>query len=347
MSHPTRRFFPFHLWQFVIPAFAILILAQCSSPSPTDPSFVWVWKPGPRAVVMAKEDNLNEGKAIGSPSVILDGDEYRMVYAQGGKDDRGRIGMATSTDGTTWIKFQGGGSVLVPGPPSVWDSWFLDTPALVKKSGAYWLYYYGSRSNGTPGASIGLAVGTDGVQFTRVGSSPVLVPGAPDQWDGNWVESPVVLGGPDGFKMFYTGVDRSWRVRVGLATSSDGTNWTKYPGNPVMGAGPDGAWDSFGTAVPAVLQKNQTYQMFYCSQTLLESALGIRAPKIGYAYSTDGKSWTRFIGNPILTAWDTWLQPDGPYNPTALFDEHTHRYMLWYETGTGFGLVTADAIPGI
>ncbi|MBN8218667.1 MAG: hypothetical protein J0L75_18650 [Spirochaetes bacterium] len=324
-----------------------LVLVACHSPSPTQPSFSWKWTAAPKALVMTKEDNLYEGRAIGSPEVIQEADGFRMVYAQGGKDDKGRIGMATSSDGVAWSKFGGGAPVFDVGPAGAWDSWFLDTPCLAKAGGVYHLYYFGSRSNGTPGASIGLATTTDGTHFTRSASNPVLGPGPSNAWDGNWVESPVVLVEGGAWKMYYTGIDAKWQIRIGLATSTDGVLWTKYSGNPVLDVGKTGAWDDFAAAVPAVLKKGSTWQIFYCSLSHAEAILGMRAPKIGYAASADGLQWTRYEGNPILTAWDIYLQPDGPYNPCALFDEKAGQYKMWYETGTGFGMATAPAIPGI
>lgn len=332
----------------LLSAFAVLLaLSACHSPSPTQPSFIWKWTPGPKPSVMTKEDNLYEGTAIGSPEVMQEADGFRMVYAQGGKDDKGRIGMATSADGMNWSKFGGGSPILDVGVAGAWDSWFLDTPAMAKVSNVYYLYYYGSRSNGMPGASIGLATTTDGVHWARASSNPVLGPGAASAWDENWVESPVVLVEGSAWRMYYTGIDAKWQVRIGLATSTDGLVWTKHPGNPVLDIGKAGAWDDFAAAVPAVMKKGSTWQMFYCSISQAEATLGLRAPKIGYATSTDGVNWTRYAGNPILSGWDAYLQPPGPYNPCVLFDEKDGKYKLWYETGTGFGMVTAPAIPGI
>ncbi len=295
---------------------------------------------------MEKTDNNSEGTAIGSPEVIRDGDSFRMVYAQGGKDKKGRIGMALSQDGITWQKYQNGKSILEPGTAESWDSWFLDTPSLLKAGGQYFLYYYASRSNGTVGASIGLATSSNGNDYLRYTTNPVLSRGTNGSWDGLWVESPVVLKASEGFKMYYSGIDEKWQVRVGLATSPDGTNWTKFSGNPVLDIGENGKWDSYAVAVPGVLKKGNIYQMFYCGTATWEVALGFKAPKIGYAWSTDGKTWKKgdFY---MISGYETFAQPHGPYNPCALFDEVANEYKLWYESGTGFGMVTAPPIPGI
>ncbi|MBL8991693.1 MAG: hypothetical protein JNM63_00035, partial [Spirochaetia bacterium] len=314
-----------NLFKNALLTFALAALLSCVKPSPTDPGFVWTWKPGPKPIVLAKEDSLYEGKAIGSPDVLRDGDLFAMYYAQGGKDDKGRIGLALSRDGVNWSKVANGKPILEPGPSGAWDSWFLDTPGIVKSGGGYFLYYVASRSNGTVGASIGLATSANGTDFTRYSGNPVLTRGAVGSWEELWIESPVILKDSSGFKMYYSGVDAKWQVRIGLATSPDGTNWTKYSGNPILSTGKESEWDSYAVAVPAVLKKGNIYQMFYCGQATWETALGFKAPKIGYASSTDGVNWKKgdFY---FLSGWETYAQPNGPWTPTALFDEAAGEY---------------------
>ena len=145
--------------------------------------------------------------------------------------------------------------------------------------------------------------------------------------------------------MYYTGVDQTWRPRVGRATSPDGVTWTKDPGNPVLDRGARGEWDSFAAAVPGVVYRNAEWQLFYCGISEAAAFLHLRAPRIGMAVSDDGSAFTRYEYNPLVGPRIAGFEPNGPYNPSVLFDEDTQRYMMWYETGFGFGLASAPDIP--
>ena len=296
---------------------------------------------------MTKEISRYEDMAIGSPDVIKDGKQFVMVYAQGGTDHIGRIGLAISPDGGKWDKHGNGLPVFEPTGTDTFDSHFLDTPCIEKVGDTYYLYYMGMRSNNTPGAAIGAATSTDLIHWTRVSAEPVLTPGEPEDWDGLWVESPTVRVLDGKFFMWYTGVGGNWLPQVGLATSSDGVHWTKSPKNPVLGGGSGSAWDDFTGAVPVVIRKGGAFQMFFAGISKAEVAQKLNTPKLGLAISNDGVTWKKYSGNPIITAGNTYGQPAGPYNLGAVFDEAPQRYMVRYETGSGFGLVTAAEVPAL
>ena len=62
------------------------------------------WVKSPHNLVFTKTLNAYEGTAIGSPSIIQDGDTLKMLYAAGGVDSKGRISYAYSLDGIIWQK---------------------------------------------------------------------------------------------------------------------------------------------------------------------------------------------------------------------------------------------------
>src|SRR5205823_10016715 len=90
---------------------------------------------------------------------------------------------------------------------------------------SYLLYYSGT--DGTV-SKIGRATASSaGGPFTE-NASPVLDAGAAGAFDGGGVKDPVVVkAGSGDYRMLYTGVDADGIERVGYATSSDGTSWTK------------------------------------------------------------------------------------------------------------------------
>jgi hypothetical protein len=86
--------------------------------------------------------------------------------------------------------------------------------------------------------------------------------------------------------MYYDGTDCS-REEIGLAYSADGVFWKAYYGNPVLPISASPAWDSnystYGTVYRDVLGFH-----FWYSGGILSASEGI-----GYAFSTDGKTWTK------------------------------------------------------
>jgi Predicted glycosylase len=331
-------------------AAALALLCSCSGLPETSPE-AWTWVSAGASPVFVRLDSVEEGAAIGSPDVVATKGPgasriFCMAYAQGGRDHRGRIGLAESSDGIAWTRIGPGGAPSVLEPASgAWDGWFLDTPCILEKDGTWYLWYFGASSNDTPGGAIGLATSSDGLSFVRAAASPVLSKGAAGDWDGLWVESPSVAYDGNHFVMYYTGVDASWRPRVGRATSDDGISWVKDSANPVLDRGGSGAWDGYAAAVPAIALVNGEWQMFYCGISELDAFLRIKAPKIGLAVSSDGRGFARWRSSPIVDGSIDGNAPNGPYNPSVLFDSYSNRYYLWYENGYGFGLATAPPRP--
>ena len=70
------------------------------------------------------------------------------------------------------------------------------------------------------------------------------------------------------------------------------TSWEKYSDNPVLSGGSPGEWDESGVIATGTLFDGTTYHMWYSA---LDSLTGI-----GYATSTEGINWTKYVANPVL-----------------------------------------------
>ncbi len=81
------------------------------------------------------------------------------------------------------------------------------------------------------------------------------------------------------------------------------TEWTKYPGNPVMEPGSAVDWDKELIGMGSVILYKNHYHMWYSGGRLREIF------RIGRATSDDGITWTKDINNPVLDkgpagSWD-------------------------------------------
>ena len=64
--------------------------------------------------------------------------------------------------------------------------------------------------------------------------NPVLDVGPPGTWEELGVLALWVLFDGTTYHIWYTGLDSNFTARIGYATSLDGTNWTKFAGNPIL-----------------------------------------------------------------------------------------------------------------
>lgn len=292
--------------------------------------------------VMVKTNFIWEFFAIGQPTCIMENDTFKMWYCAAGIDHKGRVFYAHSTDAINWVKHNNGTPVLDVGKQGEWDMRWLDTPEIVRDSMGYKLYYFGAPTDSSPPihSAIGLATSSDGINWQRDSNNPVLEKGDSTQWDGFWIESPAVLYDENIYKMWYTGVAKDWKIRIGYATSPDGKVWTKYPLNPVLEVGTAGSWEDLWAAVPAVIKTDTLYEMWYSGISVADKMDDvIDTVRAGYATSTDGINWNKYFDNPILSSFDLPYDSAGPWAPDVVRDKN--EYKMVYETQSGFCLATS------
>jgi len=258
-----------------------------------------------------------EDYSVITPTVIYDGITYHMWYS-GGDAIHARVGYATSPDGITWTK-SASNPVLDLGSSGSWDDFRAYIPTVLYDGTTYHMWYAGD--DGSIKYRIGYATSPDGVAWTKYAANPVLDLGSPGSWDDEWVYDPTAFYDGATYHMWYAGYDGT-NGRIGYATSSDGTSWTKSASNPVLDIGPSNSWDDVHVEDPMVLYDGVTYHMWY------SGADGTNA-RIGYAiYSSPSN-----ISNIVSYEWD--FTSDGIYDyvetassaPDGAFDgKTTHIY---------------------
>jgi predicted GH43/DUF377 family glycosyl hydrolase len=244
------------------------------------------------------------------PGAIVFHDGKFHMFFNGIKDWPAKvsIGYATSTDGIRWAL-----GLREPILDSSMEKFpgftFFVSSVVIGDDGIWRLYYYtlDEGRDGAPGA-IGIATATDPSGPWELQSDFVLRPGPKGAWDGSRVTQPSVLSIDEGYLMFFAGfdTDRLMSTRmIGLATSRNGFEWTKYDdqdtggtfseSDPVLEVGRKGEWDANRIFQPQVVQVNDGFLMLYKSNIKIGSA-----EAYGLALSPNGINWMRYDKNPII-----------------------------------------------
>jgi len=303
--------------------------------------FVWVKHPSNPVIPhwTGDIDDPSGYKYVFGPTVLMvETKIYYMVFVSlaFGYGTSFCASDAVSFDGLNWY-LRAKNPILRPGPAGSFDSRNIRNHGLVQDGINHKLYYTGDNEIRT---EIGLATSPDRITWTKHPSNPLIRVGASGTWESVQVRQPAIIIEGNVYKMWYEGYNGATRS-IGYATSTDGINWTKYTGNPVLVAGP-GSFDITGVGEPAVVKVGNVYHMTYTGYD--NTGTG----RIGYAYSSDGITWQKYSGNPILQLGSpgSW---DDSYLASGALLYKDRKFHLWYNGRNSFtqwwqiGYATSDS----
>ena len=203
---------------------------------------------------------------------------------------------------------------------------------------------------------ISASKGADNLEFQKV-SGPqrygsVLDLGQAGHFDEDLVASPKVLFDGATYRMWYSAMDFPPHPGgIGLATSSDGINWTRAnDGNPVLNFGAPGKFDSAQLIGPEVLydRRDGLFKMWYGGMDATPGGHPYYE-RIGMATSPDGINWTRQNdGNPVLDAGTREYDNRQAAHPCVL--QEGSGFRMWYSAyslAKGHTICTAVSPDGI
>jgi predicted GH43/DUF377 family glycosyl hydrolase len=291
-----------------------------------------------------------------APNVWKTATGYSMLLTGrklvGGGVFQTKVMKSSSADGVSW---SGPSPALNPsGSNTNFDYSNLNSPELLQDPGApapYKLYYSGNTldANGNFHTRIGLATSNDGSAFNKVTGSQtgdaVLDVGAlGSAFDGRQASGLSVaapFGATPKLVGFYWGTRGSdFKPRLGEATSSDGTTWTKVPvsgpnGGALFPLGNPASFDHGGERDPHVLGDSATFHLYF---TGLDSS-GTRS--IGYASTPevvasklpDNASWS--ARSQLLAGDGSGFDASAVAHPSVIKDGAT--YVMYYAGMDGNG----------
>lgn len=248
-----------------------------------------------------------------------------------------RLPVKSSGTGTGGAVLDGGG---------VWDADGAWAPSVLVVGTAYRMWY--ASSNSSLGTNIGVAVSADGVEWTKIGSTPVVGPAvSAAACHSAGADYPNVVHTPTGdLMMLYRGSVTGTPPRTHLcrATSTDGIAWTQVAGGLANEAILERSGDKFDNVemlgASTVLLEDGSYFAVYAANGSAEVTSIHDGPESiagsGVAVSADGTSWSKVPG-PLLhgalllgfaestsgDSWDAYAQ----IGPALTRDEKVFR--LW------------------
>ncbi len=232
--------------------------------------------------IFTNYNSPNQPLGVTQGRVLYDNGIYKMWYINVYNSAVGTIGYAESNDGIHW-HYPVNYPVLTHGQAGAWDDYSVGVGAVIKEGTIYKMYYNGFQDqNGE--WDIGLAASADGIHWTKY-LNPILTPNAVE----NQIIVSSVINVNSKYYLYYT-IRNYPYYSIGVATSSDGINWTKNPANPVLS--PDAVWEGTGIFYPSVIYDAGQFKMVY---------MNADADGFGFAYSNDGVNWQKDSNNPFFT----------------------------------------------
>ena len=344
MQNLNKSQIPSHRWG-VLAAIVILTLASVVWAGETAVDNNFVAYPNNPVLKLGNPGDWDGGTIV-LPEALVVNDTYYLFYTgiMTAFSSPSAIGYATSPDGLTWTKHPN--NPIFTGDSTGFDAYMVADPQVVYANGTWTLYYAGQP---TPppfpnGLQIGRATASAPAGPWTRDTNPILTLGSSGEWDSGFIEPNTILQTENGFIMYYSGGQNflsGTGFMIGMATSPDGLNWTKYDdpatlnapyaeSDPILMTGMPGSWDSGMSWEGQVRHTPCGWEMYYSGATNLSES------SIGYATSLDGIHWLKDSANPIYEATDdpvTMGTGDVVEVPSVL-DVGDERW-LYYDYGQG------------
>lgn len=272
------------------------------------------------------------------PAVVYEEGVYKMWFSATAAGENSRIYYATSTDdGVSWTV--SADPALGLGVTGSWDGKDVMSPTVVKVDGVYHMYYAGcSKLSGV--YVLGHALSEDGINWTRDPANPILIYGDEGECDYYGLSNPTVLYEDGMFKLWYQAEGISsqdyLRLQLAYATSPDGTDFTKHPGNPLLAVD-----DTTGVASPCVVFAEGRYWVFFAEYP---DGFPHQVGPISVASSSDGVDWAISERNVLEGGYAGDFDENGVHSPSLISADGT--WMMWY-SGMRYDYSTQKSYYGI
>ncbi len=278
----------------------------------------------------AEAKNLDgEVEYVGETEVVIEDNKITEVFLTLYSTNSGIGGIKIFVNWTVskWVDYSGNPVLSKLDNPS--NPLDVRISKVIFDDGKYKMWYTAVYNSGVN--NIWYAESVDGINWTTIGTSPVLDKGFPGSWDSYGFSAGAVIKEGNNYKMYYIGTDNhpfSTSASVGLAESSDGITWTKFS-NPVLTA----SNKYYRIGASSIVKQDSIYWMYFGYISIDNSNY-----RIGAAASLDGINWD-YCNNPILTPSINW-EGSGIYFPSVIFENNKFK-MIYQNSGeNAFGMAS-------
>ena len=237
--------------------------------------------------ILSSSGSYYDYYGVSQPVVIFDQGVYKMWYYADAGSAQMTVGLATSPDGINWNVYNSN-PVLLPGLYGSWDAHTV-TPGAMMKDGNIYRMYYNGWSNQYGIWHIGLATSTDGINWVK---HPQPILSGTSGWEYQ-IGASSVIKKDSIYYLYYYGRNLP-NYKIGVAFSTDGINFTRYQGNPILTNQEN--WELNGVLYASVIEHNTELQMVFMNSN---------GTGFGIANSSDGLNWTKANNNPFFTNENT------------------------------------------
>jgi predicted GH43/DUF377 family glycosyl hydrolase len=170
------------------------------------------------------------------------------------------------------------------------------------------------------------------LKFKAYEHNPILIPGEHGSWDESTLIGPQVYWFDSLYYMFYSGMNQSGKMSVGLAFSKNGIDFRKNEGNPILF--PDGeGYDAWLAAGEILLQHDGVWTMYFGAGELIRYGPG---QSIGRATAEKLTGpWTKGE-EPILATGSFGEWDEGFIFPSSLTRLKDGTLGIYYTGGNDF-----------
>lgn len=196
------------------------VIGRATAPAPKGP---WVADSDP--VLLPGSVGEWDEQQVLAPHVLQSVDGYIMYYTGTDKAGKQQVGMATSTDGIAWTKYNDSSTadspqlesdpVLQPAEKGSWDGSWAHQPRVIKTDENWVMFYRGTQDANGGKMALGLATSEDGIHWNKFAGNPIFLPNEISKSTQFWFDS--VLFVNNTYFIFIEG-DVSQTTQIYLAT---------------------------------------------------------------------------------------------------------------------------------
>ena len=217
------------------------------------------WEP----VAQLKPAQACDAKGLAAPAAWVRDGKVHLFYQTYGNGPKDAICHAWSEDGIHFTRNPGN---PVFAPTGDWTAGRA-IDAEVFPIGDRLFLYFATRDPkmeiqmlGVASAPLDSDYGPE--SWTQMKDGPILKPELP--WETKCIEAASIMERDGKLWMFYAGGYNNDPQQIGVATSSDGIEWTRMSDQPLVPNGPPGSWNSSESGHPGIFTDHDgTQWLFY------------------------------------------------------------------------------------